>query len=170
MFWTSSLYFFIKENWIWTKTRHHAESNSNILLTRNLPIDSGIRQWSHRFMIPLHCLWAKSNNRTPGQFECDMTWFYFCFDFVRSHARCAFCSIVCWREWGVCLKLDVQGQGGGTILDVDGQETWGSWKLDNSRERHMFIVSYPDLFWPSVCSLKHITFLIIPNLSVIFYF
>ena len=81
------------------------------------------------FMIPLHCLWAKSNNRTPDQFECDMTWFYFCFDFVRSHARCAFCSIVCWREWGVCLKLDVQGQGGGTILDVDGQETWGFLKI-----------------------------------------
>ena len=28
-------------------TRHHAESNINILLTRNLPIDSGARQWSH---------------------------------------------------------------------------------------------------------------------------
>ena len=34
-------------------------------------------------MIPLHCLWAKSNNRTRGQFKCDVTWFCFCFDFVQ---------------------------------------------------------------------------------------
>ena len=33
--------FFIKENWICAMIRHHAESNINILLTRNLPIDSG---------------------------------------------------------------------------------------------------------------------------------
>ena len=36
--------FFIKENWICAITRCHAESNINILLTRNLPIDSGVRQ------------------------------------------------------------------------------------------------------------------------------
>ena len=47
--------------------------NINILLTRNLPIDCGVRQWSHPLMIPWHCLWAKSNNRTLGQFECDVT-------------------------------------------------------------------------------------------------
>ena len=41
----------------------------NILLTRNLPMDSGVRQWSHPSMIPLHCLWAKSNNRARGQFN-----------------------------------------------------------------------------------------------------
>ena len=28
-------------------------------------------------MIPVHCLWTKSNNRTCSQFECDMTWFCF---------------------------------------------------------------------------------------------
>ena len=28
--------------------------------------------------------------------------------------------------WGVCLKLDVQCQGGGKILDVDGYRGWGS--------------------------------------------
>ena len=44
-------------------------------------------------MIPLHCLWAKSNNRTRRQFECDVTWFRFCFDFVRSHARCGLHSL-----------------------------------------------------------------------------
>ena len=28
-------------------------------------------------MIPLHYLWGKSNNRTGGQFECDVTCFAF---------------------------------------------------------------------------------------------
>ena len=32
--------FFIKENWICAMTRYHADSNINILLTKNLPIDS----------------------------------------------------------------------------------------------------------------------------------
>ena len=64
---------FIKENRICTMTRHHAESNANILLTRYLPIVCGFRLWSHPLMI---------NPR---------------------------------------LKLDIQGQGGGEILDVDGQ-------------------------------------------------
>ena len=36
--------FLIKENWICVMTRHHAESNINILLRRNLPIESGVRQ------------------------------------------------------------------------------------------------------------------------------
>ena len=53
-------------------------------------------------MLTLHCLWAKSNNRTCCQFECDVPWFCFCVDFVR-------------------LKLDVQRQGGGKISEVDGQ-------------------------------------------------
>ena len=44
-------------------------------------------------MIPLHLLWAKSNNRTRGQFECDVTFFFF--DFVHSHAQCGCCSIAC---------------------------------------------------------------------------
>ena len=45
VFWTSNLYFFffIKENWICAVTRHHAEPNINILLTRNLPFDSAVR-------------------------------------------------------------------------------------------------------------------------------
>ena len=36
MFLTSSLYYFYKENWLCAMTRHHTESNINILLTRNL--------------------------------------------------------------------------------------------------------------------------------------
>ena len=69
--------FFIKE--ICVLTRHHA---SNILLARNLPFDSDVRQWSHPLMILLHCLWTKSNNRTRRQFECEVTLFFFVFVFV----------------------------------------------------------------------------------------
>ena len=72
-----SLLFFIKENWIYAMTRHHAEPNINILLTRNLPFDYDVRKCSHPLMIPLHCLWPKLNNRTRGQFECDVIWFCF---------------------------------------------------------------------------------------------
>ena len=67
-----------------------------------------------------------------GQFECDVIWFCFYFEFVRSHARCGCCSIVCYRGCvcgGVRLKLDVKGQGAGTILDLDGQEGWGVLKI-----------------------------------------
>ena len=93
-------FFFIKEDWICAITSHHVESNINILLTTNLPFDSDIRQWSH----PLMSLWAKSNNITRGQFESDVTWFCFCFDFVLSHARCGCCSIVCLRLQVVQIK------------------------------------------------------------------
>ena len=91
-------------------------------------------------MIPLHCLWAKWNNRTRSQFECDVTWFCFCLDFVRSNASYGCWSIVCWKGWGIRLKLEVQGpEGVGKILDVNGQGL-GSWKLDNFHGRHMCIV------------------------------
>ena len=43
------------------------------------PFGSDARQWSHPLMVPLHSLWAKSNNRTRGQFECDVTLFLFWF-------------------------------------------------------------------------------------------
>ena len=33
-----------------------AEPKINILLTRNLPFDSGVRERKHPLMIPLHCL------------------------------------------------------------------------------------------------------------------
>ena len=78
--------FFIYESWICIMTRHHAEPNINILLKRNLPIFFGVRQWSHPLMVPLHCLWAKSNNRMGGQVECDVTWFCFVLiSFVHIH-------------------------------------------------------------------------------------
>ena len=87
--------FFIKENWICAMTRHHTERKINILLTRNLPFDCDVRQWSHRLMVPLHYLWGKLKIRTCSQFECVVTWCCFCFDFVCSYARCRCCSVVC---------------------------------------------------------------------------
>ena len=75
-----------------------------------------------------------------------MTWFYFCFDFVRSRARCDFCSIVFWRGWGEgeggfgSFKIGRSMSRGGKILNVDGQRGCGSWKLDNFHGRHMCIV------------------------------
>ena len=67
-------------------------------------------------------MWAKSNTRTRGQLECKVTWFCFCFYFVRSHTQYHL-------ERGAHLKLDVQGQGGGRISGVDdygvrGFENW----------------------------------------------
>ena len=58
--------FFIEEDRICAMTRHHAESNISILLTRYLLFASAVRQWSHPLMIPLPCLWAKPNNKTRG--------------------------------------------------------------------------------------------------------
>ena len=84
--------FFIKENCNCAMTRCHA---NNILLARNLSWDSDFRQWSHPLMIPSYCLWAKSNKKTRGQFEYDVTLFFlFWFDFVHSHARCSCFSTV----------------------------------------------------------------------------
>ena len=73
--------FSIKENWICTVTRYHA---NNILLTRNLPFDSDVRQWCHPLMISLNYLWANSNNRTRGQFEYDVTLVFFVLVWFRS--------------------------------------------------------------------------------------
>ena len=123
MFWMSSLYFFIfKDNYIWVMTRYHV---NNILLTRDLHFVfvSDSRQWSHPLMIPMHCLWAKSNLSLRSQF------------------KCAAYSIWMWSDFvAVRLKLGVQGQGSGRILDVAGQWGEGSWKLDNFHGRHVFIV------------------------------
>ena len=76
-------YFF---NWISAMTRHHdAKPNTDILFTRNLPFDSDIKQWRHHLMIPL-----SAYNTTRGQFECDVTSFWFCFEFVHMHGRLLF--------------------------------------------------------------------------------
>ena len=49
------------------------------------------------------------------------------------------CVFVCVCVWGR-LKLDVQRQGGGIILDVDGERGWG---MDNFHGRHMCIIPFP---------------------------
>ena len=63
-----------------------------ILLARNLPFDIRVRYCNHLLMIPLHGLWSKSNNRTRGQFEYDVTLFFiylfiylFLISFVHMH-------------------------------------------------------------------------------------
>ena len=63
-----------------------------------------------------------------------MTLFLLCFDFVHSHAWCGCCSIVCLRFQDVeikqvRLKLNVQGQEGGKILDAAGQGGWWVLKI-----------------------------------------
>ena len=115
--------------WFLLKKR---EKKSEIfyILTRNLPIESGVGQWSHLLMIPLHCLWVKSNNRTRSQCKCDVTLFCFCFDFVRSHARCGCCFTVCWRGWGEgVFKIGRPGHRCKKVLDLDGQGGWGVLKI-----------------------------------------
>ena len=65
---------------------------------------SDFRQWSHHLLISLRYLWAKSKNRVRGQFECDVAWFCFWFDFVGSNAQCSCCSTVCLRFQVVQIK------------------------------------------------------------------
>ena len=40
---TSIIIIIVKKNWSCAMTRHHAEANINILLTRNIPFDSDVR-------------------------------------------------------------------------------------------------------------------------------
>ena len=76
-------------------------------------------------------MWAKSNNRTRGQFECDVLGFAFVLiSFVHMHGAAVVPQFVGYGGGGgggggVRLKLDVQGQGGGKNLDVDGQGVGG---------------------------------------------
>ena len=65
---------------------------------------------------------GKSNSRTCGKFECDMTWVFFVL--ILSVLMNGATSEKGGGEGegeGWCLKLDVQREGGGKISDVDGQ-------------------------------------------------
>ena len=94
MFWTSSLFFNWRElNLLYDQILCWAKQC--IIDKKNLPFDPDVRQWSHCLMITKQFLWAKSNNGTRCQFECDVTWFCFYFDFVCSHVRSECCSIIC---------------------------------------------------------------------------
>ena len=86
-------FLFIKENWIYTMNRHHG---NNLLLARNLPFNSDVRWWSHPLMIPMHCFWAKSNNRMSGQFEYGFTLLFFLFFF------CLISFVFVWFHWFTC--------------------------------------------------------------------
>ena len=123
----SNLYFFIKGHWIYGMTRHRAEPNINILLTRNLRFDTDTKQWSQPVMMPLHFLFVKLNNRTCGQFECFVAWFCFCFDFVHSHAQCSCCSIVCLRFQVVQIK------------QVDNKMSTKMWIIINKKHSMIFL-------------------------------
>ena len=94
---------------------------------------SEVRQWSYSLMLPLHCLWDKLKNRTRGQFECDRELVLLLFWFLSFTCTVRLLFHSSLERQGVCgwgegcsgrfrLKLDVQGQGGGKILDVDGRE------------------------------------------------
>ena len=105
--------FLIKENWICSITRHRAESNINVLLTRNLPVDSGVRHWRYSSMISLHYLCVER------MVNLNVVWLgfvIFLISFVHRTVRLLFYSL---------LK-----RGG------------GGWKLDNFHGRHMCIVPY----------------------------
>ena len=69
--------FLIKENWICVMARHLSQT-----FTGKPPFDPDVRPWSHPLIMSLHFLCAELKNRMRGQFECDMTWFCSCFDFV----------------------------------------------------------------------------------------
>ena len=88
-------------------------------------------------MTPFYCLWAESYNRTRDQLDqfeyervINLNLAGALISFFHMH------SAACWRGWrfqlvgegggreGVRLKLDVQGQGGGEIPDVDEQGRW----------------------------------------------
>ena len=85
-------------------TKHHAEPNVNILLTRNISFDSDVIRWSHPLTRPLYCLWANWNNKRLVNLK--MTWLglFFFFDFVCSQARYGCCSILCLRFQVVQIK------------------------------------------------------------------
>ena len=55
--------------------------------------------------------------------------------------------VIIWRKGELCLELDVQGQRGGRILDVDEPGGEGSWKWDNFHGRHMCIVPKTTAIW-----------------------
>ena len=73
-------------------------------------------------MILLHCLWAKSNNRTRGQFECDVSGFAFVLiSFVHMHGEVVVSLFVGEGGRALRLKLDIQGPESGAALDAYGQ-------------------------------------------------
>ena len=65
------------------------------------------------------------------------------FDYVHMHGVVVVPYFVCSIAR---LKLEVQDQGSGRILDLDGQEGEGAWELDIFHGRHMWIIPNKKLF------------------------
>ena len=89
------MFFLLKKigYWLCVITRHHAESN-NMLLTRNLPFYSDVRQWSH----PLHCIVCGLNPTVERVVILNVTcMWHFCFDFIRLHVQWSCYSVVYLR-------------------------------------------------------------------------
>ena len=100
--------------------------------------------------IPLHCLLAKSNNRTRGQFECEAAWFCFHFDFVRSHARCLLLFHNLLEGVGSSFKIGCPRSSGLKNFKCRWTGGLGSWKLDKLHGPHMCIVPYWKLYFCAV--------------------
>ena len=65
---------------------YHDEPNLNILLTRNLPFDTDVRQWS--FPLVIHCIVCVLDRTTEPQVNLNVTWLGFVFvliSFVYMH-------------------------------------------------------------------------------------
>ena len=132
-----SLFFLLQKigYWVCAMTRHNASQTSiyywqQILLLTLL-------------MIPLHFLWAKSNNRTRGQSECDVTFFFFdSFVHIYGAVRLLFHSLLktVGRMGGFVWNGTSKVKRGGTMLDFDRKGGGRSKKLDNFHGRHMCIV------------------------------
>ena len=84
-------------------TRHHAEPNINILLTRNLFFDTDVRQWGHRLMIPLHV--CELNGTTEPVANLNVTWLGFVFILISfDHMHSAIVVPACLRFQVVQIK------------------------------------------------------------------
>ena len=131
VFRTSNLYFFIKENWICAMTRYYAEPNINLLFTRNLRIDSGVRKWSHPLTIPFTvCGLYRTIQRVVNL---NMTWLGFVFVLVLSvhmHRAVLFYSLL-ERLWQGPFKTERPRSRGWTNF---GRRWTMGWRVMKIRE------------------------------------
>ena len=153
---TCNLYFFIKENLIFAVTRHHAEPNINILLTRNLPFDSDVRRWSHPLVIPFNAY-----NRTNGQFECGVTWFCFRLNSFTFTVRLLF--IVCVPYQSTTINID------GSAIKSSNSQKYVQVTIDSN---FIFEKHINSLCWKSsqktTCIVQNITIFIYHQMRGVF--
>ena len=135
-------------------TRHRAESNINVLLTRNVPFDTSVRQWSQAssfIMIPLYCLLAKLKNQNVWSIWMwrDVVLFLFWFCSFTCTVRLLFHSL---------LARVVEGEGGGSWFKIGRPrsrgwrkfggrwtENRGFWKSDTFLGRHKYMLYTLDI-------------------------